>query len=97
MDSSRERDGAHLLNGRFRKAKSATPRYSHTSDPPNTPEGASEPLVLYLAIKVLPSGEDGTLWNEALLDIAPERNREFARNCHDRDPLDASALSIGPL
>jgi hypothetical protein len=45
-------DGAHLLNGRFDNAKSATPWYSHTSDPPNTPEGASEPLVLYLAIEV---------------------------------------------
>src|SRR5262249_42350935 len=45
-------DGAHLLNGRFHKAKSATPWCSHTSDPPNTPEGASEPLILFLAIEV---------------------------------------------
>ena len=35
------------------------------------------------------------MWNEALLDVAPERNRQLSRNCYDRDPLDASALSIG--
>ena len=94
MDSSRERDGAHLLNGRFRKAKSAIPWYSHTSDPPNTPEGASESLVLYLAIEALPTGEDGALWNEALLDVAPESNRQLSRNRYDHDPLDASAACL---
>ena len=34
------------------KIKSAIPRYSHTPDPPNTPEGVSEPFVHYLAIGV---------------------------------------------
>ena len=34
------------------KIKSAIPRYSHTSDPPNTPEGVSEPFVHYHTIGV---------------------------------------------
>ena len=46
---------------------------------------------------MLPTGEDGTLWNEALLDEAPESNRQLSRNRYDHDPLDASALSVGPL
>jgi hypothetical protein len=60
---SREKDGAHLHNGRLAKAKSAMGFASHASDPPNAPpKGASEPLAGHRAfpvvggLRIAPSG-----------------------------------------
>ena len=51
---SREKDGAHLHNGRLARAKSAMGFASHASDPPNAPpKGASEPLACHLVFPVV--------------------------------------------
>jgi hypothetical protein len=72
-------------------ARSANPHNSHTSDPPNAPEGASE-LQMDHATSVVTGWRDGTLRHEALFKEAPQRDRQFARNCNNHDPSDTPAL-----
>src|SRR5215475_15658849 len=38
-----------------------------------------------------------SLWNQTMLEIAPEGNGELARHCNDHDALDAPVLPFGPL
>src|SRR4029079_8853897 len=79
------------------RARSANPHNSHTSDPPNAPKGSvgtvdgSTPPVL------LPVREHGTLRHEALFKKAPQRDRQFARNCNDHDPSDTPAVPCSSL
>src|SRR5262245_16334213 len=41
--------------------------------------------------------ENGALWNEPELNIAPERDGELACNSDNHDPFDATALSHCPF
>jgi hypothetical protein len=44
------------------------------------------------ATSVVTGWRDGTLRHEALFKEAPQRDRQFARNCNNHDPSDTPAL-----
>ena len=79
------------LGRQIGKCRFAMRSYSHTSDPPDTPEtGVSETQPTL-------SCEGRSLRNQTLLEIAPEGNGELARHCNDHDALNAPVLPFGPL
>jgi hypothetical protein len=81
------------LGRQIGKCRFAIRFYSHTSDPPDTPEtGVSE----LSAVSTL-SSKGRSLRNQTLLEITPEGNGELARHCNDHDALNAPVLPFGPL
>src|SRR5262245_6285419 len=86
------RDGAHLSDGRLANADL---RCGHTATHPTRPThptGVSE-----LSAMSTLSRKGRSLWNQTMLEIAPEGNGELARHCNDHDALDAPVLPFGPL
>jgi len=94
---SREKDGAHLHNGRLARP---TLRWFSPATHPTHPTPTRRSVGTVRLSSCVPCHwrvEDRTLWHQAVLDVTPKSNRQLARNSNDHDLPHARALTCSAL